>query len=373
MAYQSTGHPGLEQTVGEYYPSVSVKAASVVVVPNDKLVFSLDTEGGGPAKAKANLAIHNPTDQAVIYKFKTNASTLGVKPNVGVKPCAGLIRPGDQVDVEVCLDYGAKADVDDLRVLVVTAPAPLFDFDPKVVWKSIAAQMQDVTEMGCVVNTDPVTANADGFSTSYPTDFAASVLPPVPPKYQPVVPQPMFQATVPGVELQEQRYYRTAKAGDSSIPCPPEMPGSPQLRQRSVPAPPTQPKPKARVAEPQGLANRAAVFAQQCLPTVQHVEQQAPRVSSMTSGMPQPFTNIQQGHSRPEIETRRSSQYSQATVRNGPTSYFVDVSPMAQRERKRTEMDSQAIDTVFGLDKNIVLQICLLGIAAIAAVKLLIE
>ncbi len=127
-------------------PSVNVRPASVVVVPNRELVFSLLL---GPAdaseiRAVARMNVFNPTDETVVYKLKSNA----IKSRVGATPSTGLIYPGDRADVDVTLEMSDRTDADDLKIQVVSRPeCHDLDLDPKTTWKTVA-------KVKCVINDD---------------------------------------------------------------------------------------------------------------------------------------------------------------------------------------------------------------------------
>jgi hypothetical protein len=139
------------------YPSVRVRPADVVVVPNDKLVFNVLEEGPDESLARATLSIHNPTDNNVIFKFRSNATGTT---KVGVRPCIGQIMPGDKVDAVVEIAYADKFSVEDLKVLAVTAPAsPQNEAGLREIWKILPSDVQTVTTVKCVINApEPVPA-----------------------------------------------------------------------------------------------------------------------------------------------------------------------------------------------------------------------
>ena len=352
MAYSNMLPPGLEQTIADPLQSVTVKPADVVVVPCDKLVFSLSNDADkSSGKAKAHLSIHNPTDQAIIFKFKTNAG----KANVGVKPCTGRILPGDQVYVDVSLDYGAKQDVEDLKVLVVTAPAPPYDCDLKTVWKHLPQESFQTNELQCVVNMPQAQT-----SSMFPGQFQQ-------PQYQ----TPQAQAaryqeqakmhTLPSVNQGTMQGSIPAGARhfvDTNNKTVPEM----QCRQNVGQPYPYQYQPQFAA---QNMAREPSKIVQtgaaQCLPKMQVPIDAG---SQVNQSLQQGFPNFRQCLTGASHDLGRVS-YPESS---GPTSYFVDVSTVANRANKR--VPEQGRSTIFGVDKHTVLQTCLLGIAAIAATKL---
>ncbi len=501
MAQAESAGQGLEQTLndgGGYSNQVSVQSGNVVVVPNEKLVFA-SPEEGAQGQARAHLVIHNPTDQSVIYKFKTNAS----RAKVSVSPCVGHIHPSEHADVNVCLNYADKEDIDDLKILVVTAPAPQFDNDLKSVWKQISAENQNITKVKCVVNEPsppspapveapvacapaaPLTAYAQPQPMPQPMPQqcepvvqqrvicpppVAPAPPPQPPPPPPEVivcpPPPPQQMCPPPQQLPIMEAPPTQISAAPSI-CPPSAPPAPlQMRVQEtqpakpvqqdicppppppqpvqVPCPPPQPAqmcpppapiqmcpPTAQMgstgtqypARPSMLAyqqevsrspsmamhtpqnygsgmemsgmnhTESAVTAcgvnqtalQNCLPMSQMYEPNVPDVyyqpqqiqpsQSMAEQQFAPSPPTSQRVPQPllafneQAYTEQGQQPFDPSQAGGrqPTSYFVDVSPIAERER-----NAAAAET-WRLDKNSLIQVCLLAAAGIAATKIFLE
>ncbi len=424
--YQAEGNAGLEQTVNEAYPSVSVKPANVMVVPNDKLVFSLSDEGGRApsaesANAKAHLVIHNPTDQSIIYKFKTNAG----KANVGVRPCVGHIHAGEKADVEVSLGFAEKADVDDLKILVVTAPAPQFDYDLKSVWKSVEGAQQNITKVKCVVNTDPMPSSAHGcyIKGSGSENMQVYGNPP---------PSSIMQ------QQQQQQQQQQSQMHMSGAPAAVGGPSMAAQQQVSMAPPPVAPKPKSLAAvleastyqEPscqppqmQGMqmpscqpSMQAFQMDPNCIPEVNanaclparpqsyRVSEQQPSVRNMypspsqrqraapsvmdqmvaetpttSPRVPQPLLQYEQqsyeygGAGGEGMDAGGGGGYMQGDMGQGkkPTSYFVDVSPIAEREMRASTPEGGG--GYLGMDKNNIFQVFLMAAAGIAATKLFLD
>ena len=379
MSYSNMLPPGLEQTIADPVHSVTVKPADVVVVPNEKLVFSLSQDADKSAgKAKAHLTIHNPTDQAIIFKFKTNAG----KANVGVKPCSGRILPGDQVFVDVSLDYGAKQDVEDLKVLVVTAPAPPYECDLKTIWKHLPQESMKIIELKCVVNMPQAQnppMNAPSAPNPMPGQFqqqyqqAASQAPHGQVQSNIYAGPPRNQAGLmqesPPVPPKPRQYFRSEpNMIDSSTMTANRHDSMPQWSRQYQPQFATQ----GMMTDPSSMIQAGAAH---CLPNMGLGPEVGPNAGlsrrsvpdmgpSVGSSLQQPFSNLKQCITGGEFDTGKV-YYPESS---GPTSYFVDVSSVANKGNKRHQDTEKS--TFMGVDKHTVLQMCLLGIAAIAATKL---
>ncbi len=410
--YQAEANMGLEQTVSEAYPSVSVKPANVVVVPNDKLVFTLSEDGRAEANARAHLVIHNPTDQSIIYKFKTNAG----KANVGVRPCVGVIHPGEKAEAEVNLGFAERSDVEDLKILVVTAVAPQFDCDLKSVWKNVASHYQNITKVRCVVNTDPMPTSSHGCyinKSMVPTDNEMQAYNQSSYAHS----QHQVTAAAPPPPPQPTSYHVTREAPpyqphhQSAGPPPPPATTMTATATATTSAPKS--KTLAAVLETDSFEGPAPVcqFDDSCVPDVgaadsclparprttrYYAAEESRNIFSSNSRvateqgvtgagrLPQPLMQYEQQQQQQQqpygyeyceaAEGGDDNVGYQSNVQGDmgqgkkPTSYFVDVSPIAERE-----MRGNTPTTYFGIDKNNVLQVFLMAAAGIAAAKLFLE
>ena len=108
----------------------------------------------------ANLVIKNPSEETVIFKFKSNAAD---KNALEVQPCFGHIHAGKSADVSVTVNR-QKIDFtqrEPLTLHVVTAPTPKIELDPKEIWERVQDQDVKVTQVECVFPKPPTPTPPD--------------------------------------------------------------------------------------------------------------------------------------------------------------------------------------------------------------------
>ncbi len=157
MAYR-----GREKTLERTVCEVATDPPKVEVSPGDKLVFTTANGGNGNI-CRSHVVIRNVGVRSIVYKFRTNADSLGAK--MSMSPCMGLLRPGDHDGVAVFLDTGGAGRLDyvdnDLRVAVVTAQLEEAKekesdicADLSTHWKEIPSVAEAVHRLGCVIIDD---------------------------------------------------------------------------------------------------------------------------------------------------------------------------------------------------------------------------
>jgi hypothetical protein len=445
---------GFDQTLQDQnYPSISVQPAGVMVVPSDQLVFSPTDKAGN---ARATLSIHNPTDHSIIYKFKSNVTGA----TLAVSPCVGHIHPGDKAEVTVNLSYDDAQPLCNLKMLVVTAPAPQFDQDLKSVWRDVASEIQTVTRVACVVNQPPAPTPQPNVMVKAEQQ---AVCPPQPCPPQPCPPQQSSSAAacsmqvtcppMPSVDpadlsncfpfmAMRQPSARPStivpstslsKPANETVQCPPPPPQTqprtkslaavveteelmttdptcfapasnlcPQLyaprqsdtsvtilkpakvyysqasqHDTTIPPPSGQTSNNSQAVQ-QTMMHQPQILAQQPSMVQPQLNYSVKTEACPPSARPQPVPNQMIQSDSPEGGrelAKPSAYYYESSSKSPPErrhhSYFVDVSPIAEREQQPMAVQTQ--DTICGVERNTLVQVCLLAAASVAASKILID
>lgn len=124
----------------------------LVMIPQKLLVFRRpsrrDGEHGG-RKSCLHMVVHNPTDDWMLFKFRTNANG-----NVmGLRPALGFIRPQDHVDIKANLNLDHfTQETGDLKVLVVSCrvDSTIAQMDLKLAWQLIPRDRMRFKKLDCV-------------------------------------------------------------------------------------------------------------------------------------------------------------------------------------------------------------------------------
>lgn len=122
--------------------------------------------------------------------------------------------------------------------------------------------------------------------------------------------------------------------------------------------------PTSRVYYPQQVQTQQVQSTSTATASQQAVNEVCPPSPQM---VPQPLLTYNMEQSQQNTYDANVPSSSYYGVARQPTSYFVDVSPLAERER-----NAAAAET-WRLDRNNIIQICLLAAAGIAATKILFE
>jgi len=431
------------------------KMETTSVIPSEKLILTPSVDK--PNTARGSIVIHNPTRQSILYKFKSNAAD---KTKLAVSPCTGYVQPGEQAFVDVNLTYSNQEDLDNLKMLIITAPCPDYHQNVKGMWRCVKSNDQSVTRVVCVVN-PPCTATLQSpLLASHSTDNMPqpSTCPPQRPlcqlqtdlkpsshlKPELCSPQPR-QCHLPTVDhgaFKPAKIFKPPKCTPPSLIKPPkvkmpmiEMPTiePPSCKMPSVKIPPTpiflsvapppqppcptpvepcppmkaslrsprQPAPcppdhgasascsakidcPPRISLPNCMPATPAIFMaspQQTRPQPQQVphphQQQSSRETTVRS-------RVNCGHKGQPIEQLRaavnsnkpSAYFFESHNANYPKphSYFVDISPIAQRERKaaaaKTTACAQSNSMMY---KHSLLHACLLAAVTVAASKMIFD
>ena len=127
----------------------------VVIEPENVLNFkAVDSNNVAAAtavkKASATLSIQNISQAPVIFKFKTNAS----KTLLNANPCWGEIAPRTSLDISINIRFKSRAELDNVKVMVATAPLPPNagnKDDIKALWALVSTQDVSEKKLRCVL------------------------------------------------------------------------------------------------------------------------------------------------------------------------------------------------------------------------------